>query len=377
MRILTIASGKGGVGKSTIAANLAILFGRKGAKVILADLDLGGSNLHLLLGLSMRRLKGLGSFLTQPKTRLEDFVCETDFPGVSFLPGEGRIPGLANIGAGQKKRLIRQLLKLKADYLIIDLGAGSNFNTVDFFLIAHRGILVTAPILPSILNAYVFLKNAVFRLIGSSFEPDSPAVLYLKGLVEKGDFLQKLSLPEILPRLKKKDPQGYKVFAKHFEAFRPGLVLNLLKNPSEAKKMDKLHYSLGKHMGVSPRYLGVLYKDPAQDKALESGLPVVLYKPKSILSEELEALTVSLEQSFAEAPAEKTESKETRFSRALSQAEKDFGLSKASLRELLDTGALTEGDLMEIIKVQQFEVDRLKKENQFLKYKLSQTKHSV
>ena len=144
MQIIPIASGKGGVGKSILAANLAIALAQNGKRTVVADFDLGGSNLHIILG--MRNVTyGLGTFLTHPDIDFDQIVLPTEYPNLRFIPGDAEIPGLANLSSGQKKKLIRRISSLDADYVIIDLGAGSSLNTLDFFLISRNGIMVSAP----------------------------------------------------------------------------------------------------------------------------------------------------------------------------------------------------------------------------------------
>ena len=92
MQILPIASGKGGVGKSLLSANLAIALGQAGKKVVLADLDLGASNLHLAIGQNVRN-NSIGTYLTD-KTSFQNIVEPTEYENVSFIAGDSQIPGL-------------------------------------------------------------------------------------------------------------------------------------------------------------------------------------------------------------------------------------------------------------------------------------------
>jgi flagellar biosynthesis protein FlhG len=101
MHIVPIASGKGGVGKSLVAANLSIALAEAGRRVILADLDLGASNLHVILGIPSSG-RGVGTWLSASGAEFSDIVLSTDYPGLSFIPGDAEIPGLANITAPQK-----------------------------------------------------------------------------------------------------------------------------------------------------------------------------------------------------------------------------------------------------------------------------------
>jgi flagellar biosynthesis protein FlhG len=162
MQIVPVASGKGGVGKTLVAANLAIALAQANRRVILADLDLGGSNLHLVLGLNVGG-PSIGTFLGKKKIDFSEAVHETGIPNLRFIPGDAEIPGLANLTASQKNMIVRRLSGLDADYLILDLGAGTSQNTLDFFLMSGQGIIVTTPTPTATVNAYLFLKNAAFR----------------------------------------------------------------------------------------------------------------------------------------------------------------------------------------------------------------------
>ncbi len=142
MRIIPVASGKGGVGKSLLSANLSIALGQAGKKVILADIDLGASNLHLVLGHQAPK-NGLGTFLTGASS-FEDIIAKTDYENVSFIPGDSEIPGITSIKTSQKRLLINKLIQSEADYVILDLGAGTHLNILDFFLLSPRGIIITA-----------------------------------------------------------------------------------------------------------------------------------------------------------------------------------------------------------------------------------------
>jgi flagellar biosynthesis protein FlhG len=157
MRIIPIASGKGGVGKSLVSANIAIAFAQAGQRVILVDLDLGASNLHLVLGHQSPK-KGIGTFLNNTKSDFADVIRETDVRGLRFIPGDNEIPGAANLNLNQRKSLFKQLLALKndTDILVLDLGAGTHQSILDFFLLSNQGIIVSAPAVTAVVNAYVF-----------------------------------------------------------------------------------------------------------------------------------------------------------------------------------------------------------------------------
>ena len=112
MQIIPVASGKGGVGKSLLSANLAIALGQAGKKVMLADLDLGASNLHLVIGQNSPK-KGIGTFLTG-ESKFEEIITPTDYKNVSFIAGDSEIPGLSALKAAQKNALIKKFHNVEA-----------------------------------------------------------------------------------------------------------------------------------------------------------------------------------------------------------------------------------------------------------------------
>ena len=181
MRIIPVASGKGGVGKSLVSANLGIAFAQAGQRVIMADLDLGASNLHLVLGHHAPQM-GIGTFLSNTKSNFNNVIVDTNVRGLRFIPGDNEIPGAANLTLAQKKALVKQFLALQeeTDILILDLGAGTHQSILDFFLLSNQGIVVSAPAVTAVLNAYVFLKNTVFRLMYNSCSKGTAAHAYLE-----------------------------------------------------------------------------------------------------------------------------------------------------------------------------------------------------
>ena len=370
MQIIPIASGKGGVGKSLLAANLSIALGETGQSVILADLDLGASNIHQILGLR-RANTGIGTFLTTGSGSLSDVIQETDYENLRVLPGDMEIPGLANLQSLQRKKLIRGLLSLDADFVILDLGAGAAFNAIDFFLTTNHGIVITSPTLTSTLNAYLFLKNVLFRLIGNSFARKSPATARLAEMRKKDTALQRVYIPKLLEELRQLDSEGHAILKAALHSFNPRLVLNLLDNPKDIEKGEKVQRSCQEYLGLTIEHLGVIYRDHLQEIALRSRLPIIRYKPASVISQSIHRIADKiLESAGNDQNPLGTPGMEESFQAIEMEAEMDFTARIEEIQKLLDTGALTQGDLLETIKSQKYEISSLKKENQLLKTKL-------
>lgn len=367
MRSIPIASGKGGVGKSLLAANLSIALGEAGQSVILVDLDLGASNIHQILGLR-RANSGIGTFLANGQGSLAEVIQETDYENLRVIPGDTEIPGLANLRAFQKKKLIRGLASLEADFVILDLGAGTAFNTIDFFLITNHGIVITSPTLTSTLNAYLFLKNVIFRLISRSFSRKSPATARLEEMRKKDTALQKIYIPTLLEELRLLDSEGYGILKTTLGTFNPRFVLNLLDNPQDVEKGEKVQRSCQEYLGLEIEHLGVIYRDQLQEIALRSRLPILRYKPTSVISQSIYRIADKILQAAQD--DDQSPLYDESFKAAELEAEIDFTGRVEEVQSLLNTGALTPGDLLEMIKSQKYEISSLKKENQLLKGKL-------
>lgn len=175
-KILAIGGGKGGVGKSYVSANLAIALAQAGRQTYIVDLDLGGANLHTLFGLKTTD-RGIGDFIYHPTSpQLADYAVATGVDNLKLISGNGFIPGIANLEFQRKLRVIKALGQMSADYVVLDLGAGTNYNVIDFFTITQSGIIVTMHEPTAILNGYEFLKNVVFRIYAREFR-NKPDVL--------------------------------------------------------------------------------------------------------------------------------------------------------------------------------------------------------
>lgn len=368
-QIIPIASGKGGVGKSLLSANLAIALGQQGKKVVLADLDLGASNLHLVIGQRPGKAS-LGSWFTE-KSEFKDLIQPTDYKNVSFIAGDSQIPDLTSLKSVQKIRLIRNLKNIDADYVILDLGAGTHQFILDMFLLSPQGIIVSAPAVTATLNGYLFLKNAVFRLLYTTFKKGSPGRAFLDEIKKNPANMQKLYIPQLTQGLAARDPENTKIFVRRMQQFRPRLVMNMIEDPKEAERAQRIKASCNQYLGLELEYLGLIYRDMFQDKALQSQLPVVIYKPQSVLAQAVYRIT---EKILSTPPhlfdADFTPETSDNFQDVEEDANDDYNFRLSGIDDLVSGGTLSISELAEMIKSQNYELTQLRKENQLLKSKL-------
>jgi flagellar biosynthesis protein FlhG len=160
--IYPIGGGKGGVGKSFVAANLGASIAKQGHQVVLVDLDLGASNLHTFLGIENPKI-GINSFLNKSIEKFENLAAPTNIPNLFFISSLHCSMEISNLVYAQKLKIIKAVRKLPFDYVILDLGAGTNFNTLDFFLTSNDGIFICVPEPTSIENAFRFIRATYLR----------------------------------------------------------------------------------------------------------------------------------------------------------------------------------------------------------------------
>jgi len=139
--IWPIGGGKGGTGKSFLTGNIGILLARQGFKTLLIDADLGAPNLHTIIGLSYPPIS-LSDFLNKKVTTLQETVLEMPIHNLFLISGARNKLDIANLAHEQKMKMLRAISRLDYDYILLDLGTGTSFNTIDFFTLSDSGIFI-------------------------------------------------------------------------------------------------------------------------------------------------------------------------------------------------------------------------------------------
>jgi ATPases involved in chromosome partitioning len=154
--VFSVTSGKGGVGKTNISANIACCLAKSGKKVVLLDADLGLANVDVVLGVTPK----LNLFhLFQEGAKLSDILFETPY-GFSILPAASGVSEMLTLDPGQKLELLESMdaLEDSIDYLIVDTGAGISDNVLYFNMAAQERVVVLTPEPTSLTDAYALIK---------------------------------------------------------------------------------------------------------------------------------------------------------------------------------------------------------------------------
>jgi flagellar biosynthesis protein FlhG len=273
-RVISIGGGKGGIGKSLISANLGIELARRGKRVILVDADLGGANLHTTLGLDVPK-RTLSDFIERRVSRIDDVVTPTGIPNLGLVSGALDHLDAANPRHAQKMRLLRHVQQLDADFAILDLGAGTHSNVLDFFLVSDHGVLVLVPEPTAVENAYRFVKAAFWRRMRNvaqvyGYEP------LLRSVLDGATFRSPVELVETVAR---KDPDAGANLARQLALFRPRLVVNQARTPQDADIGRAVVAAWKKYFGLEMDYLGYIHYDDEMWRTLRARRPFLVERP--------------------------------------------------------------------------------------------------
>ena len=275
--IWAIGGGKGGSGKSFITGNLGILLAKGGYKTLLVDVDLGAANLHTIIGLPHPG-KSISDFVNKKVGTLEETVEPTPVPNLYLISSAMTNLDIANLAHEQKLKIMRNISKLSYEYILLDLGAGTSFNTIDFFMISNSGIFVTTPEPTSIENIYRLIRSVYFRKIRQVIKSHNFRALAEEA--QKRDGRATVSNPDILLNIMKElDPGKGEILEHELRAFNFKLALNQLRkqdNPNIGALICKI---IQRHLDLKMQFVGNISFDDRVHNAVCKKIPFLTLYP--------------------------------------------------------------------------------------------------
>jgi flagellar biosynthesis protein FlhG len=274
-KILAVGGGKGGAGKSVFSTIMAFWLARIGKQTVLMDVDLGGANLHTLLGIKNPD-RTLNDFLTRKFDKLEDICIDTSEKNLRLISGASDVLSMANPHFSQKIKLMTHLSRLDADYVVLDLGAGTSFNVLDFFLIAHKKLIVLTPEPTSIQNAYIFVRNAVYRKLSrlSSKNPSLDALI--KIAMDPKNALKIRTIKELFQFIEASDEKNIiEVLKKEIQDIHLGVVTNMVKKEKEENAGRIVQIVAEKYLTIPSTNLGCVFYDPNIHAMVSDMVPLI------------------------------------------------------------------------------------------------------
>ncbi len=258
-RIYSVGGGKGGSGKSFVAASLGILLARQGKRVVLVDLDLGASNLHTLLGQRVPE-RGLDSYIDKTANGLEEVAFATSIPNLYLISSTRCSLEIANLFYAQKVKVISAIKSLPFDYILLDLGPGTHFNTLDFFLISPEGLFVTTPEPTAIENTFIFMRSIYLRKLKLSLKEANMWHIYQEEVpkLSKGTVKSPLGFIKILIA---REPEKGKIFEDLLSKLHFRLILNKFRGQVNENLGEQLVEVCNRHLYPSFDFLGNISYD--------------------------------------------------------------------------------------------------------------------
>jgi flagellar biosynthesis protein FlhG len=227
-RIITVTSGKGGVGKTNLSVNMALAYARLGKKVVVMDADLGLANVNVMLNMVPKY--NLYHVIKKQKT-IREILVDTEY-GISIVAGASGFSQIANMAEDERQNFINELSTLSsADIIIIDTSAGVSSNVLDFIAAADDAVIITTPEPTAITDAYGIIK----------------------------------------------------IIATEYDDFNMGLklVVNRAKGAAEAKKVaDRMITIAGQFLNLKVDYLGFIYDDSVVAQAVLRQKPFMVIDPR-------------------------------------------------------------------------------------------------
>ena len=293
-KIIAVGGAKGGVGKSMLAANLAVGLALLGQKVVLADLDLGGADVHLYTGVKTLA-KTWNDFLDKKVNSIQDILTPTAFQGLSLIGGDSSRLGSANLPYAQKLKIVRHLKELETDFLVVDLGGDTTYNGLDFFLLADQKVVVSGTEPASVLDSYTFVKVVFNRLLERFFSEHKSlkklAEQIRDGSLEKSE---KYSLEFIYQQVRMRDPKALDKLKKLFDEFRLSIVLNMTEGSQDLRIAETMQKLVKDKCFLDIGILGTIPFDKVVRKATRGFTPIVVESPKCQASRNIHQMLAAI-----------------------------------------------------------------------------------
>lgn len=288
-RIWPIGGGKGGTGKSFLTGNIGIVMARQRFRTLLIDGDLGGANLHTIIGLPHPD-KSLSDFINKRFRTLQETVLGTAIPNLFLISGARNKLDVANLAHEQKMKMFRAISRLDYDYVLLDLGGGTSFNTIDFFTLSDSGIFVCCPEPTSIENFYRLIRSVYIRKIRQILKAQDFRKLAEKAEARNQDAT--VNSPEyLLDILKEIDPEKGRRIEGILQAFQFKLVVNQIRRQDNSKIGTLICKIVQQHLCLNIQFMGNVSFDERVHDGLCGKGPFVDKYPYSQVTTDLKALT--------------------------------------------------------------------------------------
>ncbi len=292
-QIIAVGGGKGGIGKTMMSASMAVGLATLKRDVVVVDADLGGANLHTVMGIENPH-KTFLNFFNKECDSLEQILV--DYPyldNLKVICGAAGSMGVVNLPYYQKLKFIRHLKQIQADFIVLDLGAGTSFNVLDFFLAADIGIVLVNPDPLSIIEGYNFVKQVFFRKLIKSLKGFNGPLEIVKKYAGQETFRADKTAKGLLNEISAASTEAGQILETHLLEFQPRLLLNMMRNAEDETHGLAVKVATEDLLNIGMEYLGGVHQDDTVQQALEKMMPFISFDPKCLASRDLSNIIIS------------------------------------------------------------------------------------
>ena len=292
-RLIAIGGGKGGIGKTVMTASMGVGLAALKRDVVVVDADLGGANLHSVMGIE-KPARTFFNFINGEYGTLDEIMVEYPHSeNLHVICGASGSAGVAHIPYYKKLKFIRHLKKINADFVILDLGAGTSNNVLDLFLAADTGIVLVNPDPLSILEGYNFVKQFLYRRIIREFRQNNGPLEIIKKYATTEIFKSTTTVENLLTEVQDTDGEVGSRLEKILAELCPSLLLNMLVEPDDETNGLAVKVAAKDLLSIELNYLGSVRKDDTVRKSLDAMVPFISYDSKSDASRDLANIIIS------------------------------------------------------------------------------------
>lgn len=301
-KMIAIGGAKGGIGKSLFVANLGVFLSQMGKRTVVVDLDLGGANLHLYMGIwSLTRR--IDDFLTLKVPTISDIMTPTKY-GPTLIGGGGGKLGSANLHFSRKLKLLRALKTIDADYVILDLGGDTTYNILDFYLAADQGFVLTTCEPASYLDAYGFIKMSLHRKLSRLFGPESDYRKYkdfevarlINAFIYSNSSTNGRHMSDLVEQMAHSKPTHQRLITELLDRFRPGTVVTMSDAREQVDELvSRLKKVSDKMLSVQLNHFGCVAFDRQIQKSAKDLVPSVAKAPDGAFAKALRRIVLKME----------------------------------------------------------------------------------
>jgi len=301
-KMIAIGGAKGGIGKSLFVANLGVFLSQLGKRTVVVDLDLGGANLHLFMGVWSLTHR-IDDFLTLKVPTISDIMTPTKY-GPMLIGGGGGKLGAANIHFSRKLKLLRALKTIDADYVILDLGGNTTYNILDFYLAADQGFVLTTCEPASYLDAYGFIKMSLHRKLTRLFAAESKYHKFrdfeveqlIKEFIFSNTSTDGRHMSDLVKQMERSKPAHHRLIKELLASFRPATVVTMFEAQEQVNELvSRMRKVSEKMLSIDLNYFGCVPFEKQIQKSANDLVPSVAKAPDGVFAKALRRIVLKME----------------------------------------------------------------------------------